>query len=78
MRSLVGMYLPLFCIVDLETYNVLMPDVGELMMLNRLLIVPAVEHATGVNLCMLLLRPRGSMVLWCSQGGRIMSAPGIL
>ena len=47
-------------------------------MLNRLLIVRGIEQAMlniGVNLCLLVLRPRGSMVL---QGGRIMSAPGIL
>ena len=40
MRSLVGMLLPLFCIVELETNNGLMPGVVELMMLNRLLIEP--------------------------------------
>ena len=48
------------------------------MMLNKLLIVPGVEHAMlniGVNLCLLELRPRVSMVL---QGSSIMSAPGIL
>ena len=47
-------------------------------MLNRLRIVPGVEHATlniGVNLCLLVLRPRRSMVL---QGRRIMSVEGIL
>ena len=55
-----------------------MPAAGELMTLNRLLIMPGVEHAMlniGVNLCLLVLRPRGSMVL---QGSHIMSAPGIL
>ena len=55
--------------------NGLMPAAGKLMMLNRLLIVPGVEHAMwniGVNLCLLVLRPRGSMVL---QGSRIMSTP---
>ena len=78
MSSLVGMYLPLFCVVDLETRNGLIQAAGELMMLNRLLIVPGVEHAMrniGVNLCLLMLRPREPMVL---QGSRIMSAPGIL
>ena len=45
MRSLVGMFLPLFCVVDLETSNGLMPAAGELMMLNRLLINPGVQHA---------------------------------
>ena len=73
-----GMFLPLFYVVDLKTSNGLMPAAEELMMLNRLLIVPGVEHAKkniGVNLCLLVLRPRGSMELqWC----RIMSAPGIL
>ena len=77
-RSLVGMFLSLFSVVDLKTSNGLMHAAGELMMLNRLLIVPGIEHAMvyiGVNLCLLVLRPRGSMVL---QGSRIMSAPGIL
>ena len=72
------MFLPLFCVVNLETSNGLMPATGELMILNRLLIVPLVEHAMlniEVNLCLLVLRPRESMVL---QGSRIMSAPGIL
>ena len=63
------MFLSLFCLVDLQTSNCLMPAFGELMMLNRLLIEPGVEHAMrniGVNLCLLVLRPRGSMVLpWC-------------
>ena len=45
MRSLVGMFLPLFCIVDLETSNGLMPAAGELMILNRLLIVLACAQA---------------------------------
>ena len=48
------------------------------MMLNRLLIVTTVEHAMrniGVNLFLLVLRPRESMVLQLSC---IMSAPGIL
>ena len=52
MRSLVGMFLPLFCIADLETSNGLMPAAEELVTLNRLLIVPGVEHAMrniGVN-----------------------------
>ena len=47
-------------------------------MLNRLLIVLQVEQAMwniGVNLCLLVLRSWGSMVL---QGSRIMNAPGIL
>ena len=67
----------MFCVVDLETSNGLMPASGELMLLNRMLIMPGVEHAMrniGVNLCLLVLRHRGSMVL---QGSRIMSSPGI-
>ena len=77
MRSLVGMFLPLFCVVDLERSNGLIPVAGELMMQNRLHIVPGEEHAMqniGVNLCLLVLRPRGSKVL---QGSRMIS-PGIL
>ena len=77
-RSFVGMFLPLFCVIDLETSNGLMPAAGEHMMLNSLLIVPGVEHAMlniWVKLCLLVLRPRGSMVL---RGSRIMSAPGII
>ena len=34
MRSLVGMFLPLFCVVDLETSNSLMPAARELMILQ--------------------------------------------
>ena len=52
---------PLYCVVDLETSNSLMPAAGELMPLNRLLIVPGVEQAKlniGVNFCLLMLRPR--------------------
>ena len=48
------------------------------MMLNRLLIVPGVEHTMrniGVHVCLLVLRHRGFMVL---QVSRIMSASGIL
>ena len=40
-RSLVGLFLQLFCLVDLETSNGLMPAAGELMMISRLLITPA-------------------------------------
>ena len=66
MRSLVGMFLPLFCVLDLERSNGLMPAARELTMLNRLLIVSGVEHAMlniGVNLGLLILRPRGCIVL---------------
>ena len=76
MRSLVGLFLSLFCVVDLETRNGLMPAAEELMMLSRLLIAPGVQHAVlifGVNLC--YGRPRGSIVL---QGRHIMNEPGIL
>ena len=64
--------------VDLETNNGLMPAAGELMMLSGLLIMPGIEHAVqiiGVDLCLLVLRPRGSMVL---QGSQIIDTPGIL
>ena len=44
MRSLVGVFLPLFRVVDLEPSNDLMPTARELMMLNRLLTVPGVAH----------------------------------
>ena len=74
----IKMSLPHFYVVDLEMSNGLMPAARKLMMLNRLLIVPGEEHAMlniGVNLCLLVLRPRESMVL---QGSCIMSAPGIL
>ena len=74
-RSMVGFFLPLFCVVDLETSNGLMPAAGEFMMLSRL---PGVVHATQiveVDLCLLMLRSRESMVLYGSQ---IMNAPGIL
>ena len=45
MRSLVGMFLPLFFLVDLDTSNGLMPAARESMILNRLHFVPGVEHA---------------------------------
>ena len=69
--GMVGMFLPLFCVVGLETSNGLMPAAKEL-------IVPGVEHAMlniVVNSYLFVLRPRGSMVL---QVSRIMSAPGLL
>ena len=65
-RSLVGLFLPLFCVGDLETSNDLMSAAEELMMLSRLLIMPGVEHTVqiiGVDLCLLVLKPRGSVVL---------------
>ena len=45
MRSLVGLSLPLLCVVGPEISDGLMPAAKELMMLSRLLIVPGVEHA---------------------------------
>ena len=77
-RSLGGLFIPRFFVVDLETRNDLMPVAGELMMLRRLLIMHGLEHAvqiTVVDLFLLVLRPRGSMVL---QESHIMNAPGIL
>ena len=74
----IGLLLPLFCVEYLETSNGSMQAAGELMMLSRLHIMPGVEHAVqiiGVNLCLLVLRSRGSMVL---GGSHIMNAPGIL
>ena len=50
----------------------------ELLMISRQLIMSGVEHALqiiGVDLSLLVLRPRGSMVL---QGSHIMSTQGIL
>ena len=76
MRSLVGLFLQLFFVVDPEISNGLMPAAEELMMLIRLLIIPGVEHAVqiiGVNLCSLLLRLRGSIML---QGSHIMKKTG--
>ena len=47
-----------------KTSNGLRPAAVELRVLNRLLIVPVVEMLIiRVNLCLLVLRPRGSMVL---------------
>ena len=68
-RSLVGLLLSLVCVVDLETNNSLMSAAGELIMLSRRLImcvIVTIEHAgqiIGVDLCLLVLRPRGSMVV---------------
>ena len=47
-------------------------------MLGRLVIKHGVEHTVkiiGVDLCLLVLRPRGSILL---QGSQIMNTPGIL
>ena len=77
-RSLVGLFLPLFCVVDMEKNNGVMMAAGELTMLSRLLIVPGGEHAVQIIWVIfwsLVLRPRGSMVL---QGSHIMNEPGIL
>ena len=77
-RSLVGKFLPLISVGEMERSNGLMAAALELLMLNRLLIVPGVEISMliiWVYLCLLALRPSGSMVL---HGSRIMNAPGIL
>ena len=66
----IGMFLPLFCVADLETSNGLMLAAREFMMLNRLLFGPGVEYSMlniGVNLILLVLRPRGSLVLQWSR-----------
>ena len=76
--SLVDMFPPLFCEVYLETSNGLMPAAAEHRMMSRRLIVPGVEHAMeiiGVDMCLLVLRPKWYIVL---QVSRIMNAPGIL
>ena len=55
-------------VVELETSNGLMPAAGELMMINRLLIVPIVKQEIlniVVTLCVFVLRPK---VLWCCNG----------
>ena len=62
-RLLVGLFLPLFHVVDLETRNGLMPADKEFMMQNRLFIMPGVEHSMQiivVDLCLPMLRPRGN------------------
>ena len=63
--QLVRMFPPLFYEVDLETSIGLMPAPKELIMLSRLFITLGVEHAMqiiGVDLCLLVLGLRGSMV----------------
>ena len=42
MRSLGGLFLPLFCVEDQEIINSLVPAAGELMMLSSQIIVPSV------------------------------------
>ena len=82
MRSLVGLFLvpnflPLFCIVDLETSHGLMPAAGELMM-RKQITMPGVEHSLqiiGLDLCFLVLWIRRSMVL---QDSHKMKGAGIL
>ena len=77
--EVIGRYVPTTVLCSRSgVSNGLMPAARELMMLNRLLILLGVEHAmqnSGVNLCLLVLRPRGFMVL---QWSCIMSATGIL
>ena len=56
-RSLEGLFLPLYYVVDLATSNGFMPAAGELMMLSRLLIMSGVEHVVQiirVDLCFAL------------------------
>ena len=60
LKLLAVMFLALFSVIDLETSNGLMPAARELIMLNRLLVVPGVEHAMlmiSVNLSLLVLTP---------------------
>ena len=83
LRTLRGMFPPLFCVVDREGSNGLMPSFGELMMPSRRLIGPGVEHAMQVigsviiscRAQWLALRQDGYIVL---QGSCIMNAPRIL
>ena len=78
-RSLVGLFPLLFCAVDLEKSNRLIPAAEELIMPSRLLITHggcrAAVQIFGVDLCLLVLRPKRSMV---QLGSHIMNAPGIL
>ena len=73
----IGMFLPLFWVIDLKIINGLIPAAREPMILDRLLIAGSTIEVIdiGDTLCFLVLRPRGSMAL---QGSRIMSAQGIL
>ena len=69
-RSLVGLFLQRFCVVNLETRDGLIPAAGHHTMLSKLLIVPGAEHSVQsivVNLCLLVLRPRGYMMLKLSH-----------
>ena len=79
MRSFIGRLVPTVVLRRRSgDSNGLMPAAGELMMLSSLLIMLGVEHTVqiiGIDLCLLVLRPRESMVL---QGSHIMNAPGIL
>ena len=63
--------------VDMETSNGLMPAAVEHMMLNRMLIVPSVEHANPQYWGQFVLAraEARSMVL---QGSRIIRAQGLL
>lgn len=63
--SLVGMFPPLFGVVDLGTINGMMATSVELIMLNRVRKEPGVEQAMQIiraDLRRPILRPRGS---WC-------------
>ena len=63
MRSFVPMFLPLFCVIDLETSNGFMRATDELMMLNRLLMVPGVKGCNAEHLGQFVLaRPEAQRV----------------
>ena len=80
--SLVGLFPPLYSIIDLvvlERSNCLIPAARKLIMLSKLLIMPSVEHTMQiievVFLRLLMLWLRDSMEL---QRSHIINAPGML
>ena len=79
MRSLVGVFLPVTTVWRSKSGDKKWFDAAkEFMMLNRLLVMPGLEPTMliiVVNLYLIVLRPRGSMVL---QGSRTMNASGTL
>ena len=71
-----GLFLPPWCVADLETSTGLAATVIEHMMLRRLLTrhgIGSVVQICGISLCTLVLRHSGSMEL---QWHLIMSVPG--
>ena len=71
-----GLFLPPWCVADLETSTGLTATVIEHMMPSRLLTVHGVGSMVqigGISLCTLILRHRGSMGL---QWHLITSMPG--